>query len=154
MSQTADEGKEYKKFDDPQLVAYSDSDWAVAHLTTGFCITYVGAAASYGSKRQHCISLSSTEAEFLPHTAAEVIYLHGLLAEMGFEQRHATPMYVDNSGAVERSKDRRSCQRLRHDDQRDLKMREYVAPGATLRSARFILMTKWPTSSPRRCRRP
>eukprot|EP00965_Chrysotila_dentata_P035331 1175116-Pleurochrysis_carterae.AAC.1 len=56
-----------------QLVAYSDSDWAVAHSTTGFCIMYGGAAVSYGSKRQHCISLSSTEAEIVAasHTAAE-----------------------------------------------------------------------------------
>eukprot|EP00965_Chrysotila_dentata_P262380 6214552-Pleurochrysis_carterae.AAC.1 len=38
-----------------------------------------------GSKRQHRISLSSTEAEIVAasHTAAEVIYLRGLLAEMG-----------------------------------------------------------------------
>eukprot|EP00965_Chrysotila_dentata_P146496 4836812-Pleurochrysis_carterae.AAC.1 len=64
-----------------------------------------GAAISYGSKRQHCISMSSTEAEIVAasHTAAEVIYLRGLLAEMGREETQATPMYVDNSGAVERS---------------------------------------------------
>eukprot|EP00965_Chrysotila_dentata_P103436 3413796-Pleurochrysis_carterae.AAC.1 len=63
---------------------------------------YGGAAVSYGSKRQHCIFLSSTEAEIIAasHTAAEVIYLRGLLAsEMGREEAQATPMYVDNSGA-------------------------------------------------------
>eukprot|EP00965_Chrysotila_dentata_P183030 6044087-Pleurochrysis_carterae.AAC.1 len=64
---------------------------------------YGGAAVAYGSKRQHCISLSSTEAEVVAAslTAAEVIYLRGLLAEMGREESQATPMYVDNSGAVE-----------------------------------------------------
>eukprot|EP00965_Chrysotila_dentata_P095893 3169249-Pleurochrysis_carterae.AAC.1 len=36
-------------------------------------------------------------------------------------------MYVDNSGAVELSKERRSCQRSRHVDRRDLKVRVYVA---------------------------
>eukprot|EP00965_Chrysotila_dentata_P040485 1342982-Pleurochrysis_carterae.AAC.1 len=93
---------------------------------------YGGAAVvAYGSKRQHCISLSSTEAEILAasHTAAEVIYLRGLLAEMGREEVRATPMYVDNSGAVELSKERRSCQRSRHVDRRDLKVRDYVAHG-------------------------
>eukprot|EP00965_Chrysotila_dentata_P105568 3486513-Pleurochrysis_carterae.AAC.1 len=92
---------------------------------------YGGAAVSYGSKRQHCISLSSIEAEIVAssHTAAEVIYLIGLLAEMGREEAHATPMYVNNSGAVELSKERRSCQRSRHVDRRDLKVREYVAHG-------------------------
>eukprot|EP00965_Chrysotila_dentata_P066759 2210125-Pleurochrysis_carterae.AAC.1 len=95
---------------------------------------YGGAAVSYGSKRQHCISLSSTEATeaeivAASHTAAEVIYLRGLLAEMGQEEARATLMYLDNSGAVELSKERRSCQRLRHVDRRDLKVREYVAHG-------------------------
>eukprot|EP00965_Chrysotila_dentata_P159855 5280682-Pleurochrysis_carterae.AAC.1 len=90
---------------------------------------YGGAAISYGSKRQHCISLSSTEAEIVAasHTPAEVIYLRGLLAEMGREETQATPMYVDNLGAFELSKERRSCQRSRHVDRRDLKLREYVA---------------------------
>eukprot|EP00965_Chrysotila_dentata_P091517 3021843-Pleurochrysis_carterae.AAC.1 len=73
MAQNADEGIEYQTQRGAQLVAYSDSDWAVAHFTTGFCIMYGGAAVSYGSKRQHCISLSSTEAEIVAasHTAAE-----------------------------------------------------------------------------------
>eukprot|EP00965_Chrysotila_dentata_P078574 2589275-Pleurochrysis_carterae.AAC.1 len=73
MAQNADEGIEYKARGDAQLIAYSDSDWAVAHSITGFCIMYGGAAASYSSKRQHCISISSTEAEIVAasHTAAE-----------------------------------------------------------------------------------
>eukprot|EP00965_Chrysotila_dentata_P204786 6182549-Pleurochrysis_carterae.AAC.1 len=70
-----------------------------------------------------CIALWSTEAEIVAasHTAAEVIYLRGLL-KMGREEVHATPMYADHSGAVELSKDRRSCQRSRHVDRRDLKV--------------------------------
>eukprot|EP00965_Chrysotila_dentata_P262745 6214660-Pleurochrysis_carterae.AAC.2 len=154
MAQRADAGIEFKKGGLAELVAYSDSDWAVSHSTTGFCITFGGTAVSYGSKRQHCILLSSTEAEIVAasHTAAEVIYLRGLLSEMWLEQRHATPMYVDNSGAIELSKDRRSCQRSRHVDRRDLKVREYV-PHGTLRCGRFTPTTTWPTSLPNRWRR-
>eukprot|EP00965_Chrysotila_dentata_P133813 4425651-Pleurochrysis_carterae.AAC.2 len=131
MAQNADEGIKYRTQGGAQLIAYSDSDWAVAYSTTGFCIMYGGAAVSYASKRQHCISLSSTEAELVAasHTAAEVMYLRGLLAEMGRGEARATPMYVDNSGAVELSKERCSCQRSRHVDRRDLKVREYVAHG-------------------------
>eukprot|EP00965_Chrysotila_dentata_P091981 3036149-Pleurochrysis_carterae.AAC.1 len=93
MAQNADAGLEYKTQVGARLIAYFDSDWAVAHSTTGFCIMYGGAAVSYGSKRQHCISLSSTEAEIVAasHTAAEVVYLRGLLAEMGREEASATP---------------------------------------------------------------
>eukprot|EP00965_Chrysotila_dentata_P163858 5409488-Pleurochrysis_carterae.AAC.1 len=72
MAQNADEGIEFKPGGKAELTAYSDSDMAVAHSTTGFCVTFEGAAISYGSKRQHCISLSSTEAEIVAalHTAA------------------------------------------------------------------------------------
>eukprot|EP00965_Chrysotila_dentata_P204389 6182304-Pleurochrysis_carterae.AAC.1 len=49
---------------------------------------------------------------------------------MGREEASATAMYVDNSGAVELSMERRSCHRSRHVDRRDLKVREYVAHGS------------------------
>eukprot|EP00965_Chrysotila_dentata_P048704 1616191-Pleurochrysis_carterae.AAC.1 len=82
MAQTADAGIEFKKGGVAELVIYSDSDWAVSHSTTGFCITFGGASVSYGSKRQQYISLSSVKARIVAasHTAAEVIYLCGLLA--------------------------------------------------------------------------
>eukprot|EP00965_Chrysotila_dentata_P141511 4677412-Pleurochrysis_carterae.AAC.1 len=50
MAQNAEEGIQYKTQGGRQLVAYFDSDWAIAHSTTGFCIMYGGAAVSYGSK--------------------------------------------------------------------------------------------------------
>eukprot|EP00965_Chrysotila_dentata_P146217 4828562-Pleurochrysis_carterae.AAC.1 len=88
MAQSADEGSELKPGGKAELIAYLESNCAVAHSTTGFCVTFGGAATSYGSKRQHCILLSSTEAEIVAasHTAAEVIYLRGLLAEMGHDR--------------------------------------------------------------------
>eukprot|EP00965_Chrysotila_dentata_P105016 3469182-Pleurochrysis_carterae.AAC.1 len=50
---------------------------------------------------------------------------------MGREETQATPMYVDNSGAVELSMERRFCQRSRHVDRRDLKVHdEYIAHGS------------------------
>eukprot|EP00965_Chrysotila_dentata_P143343 4736056-Pleurochrysis_carterae.AAC.1 len=48
---------------------------------------------------------------------------------MGHAQEHPTPLNKDNSGAVELSKERRSCQRSQHVDRRNLKVREYVAHG-------------------------
>eukprot|EP00965_Chrysotila_dentata_P010738 349449-Pleurochrysis_carterae.AAC.1 len=56
MAQNADDGIKFKTQGGAQLIAYSDSDWAVAHSITGFCVMYGGAAVAYGSKRQHCIS--------------------------------------------------------------------------------------------------
>eukprot|EP00965_Chrysotila_dentata_P149872 4949085-Pleurochrysis_carterae.AAC.2 len=95
MANTADEGIEFKSEGEAELMAYSDGGWAVAHSTTGFCITFGGAAISYGSKRQHCISLLSTEAKIVAasHAAAEVFFLRGLLEEMGQEQQRPTTMH-------------------------------------------------------------
>eukprot|EP00965_Chrysotila_dentata_P204767 6182536-Pleurochrysis_carterae.AAC.1 len=71
---------------------------------------------------------------------------------MGREEARATPMYVDNSEAVELSKERRSCQRLRRVDRRDLKVREYIAYGGievlicgycTPSILLFVLFIRW-----------
>ena len=90
-----------------------------------------GAAVSWRSTRQHSISMSSTEAGIIAASdaALEIIYIRGLLAEMGFRQEKPTVLYVDNSGAVELSRDLKSCQRSRHVERRYLKIRELVAAG-------------------------
>eukprot|EP00965_Chrysotila_dentata_P173893 5740235-Pleurochrysis_carterae.AAC.1 len=46
---------------------------------------------------------------------------------MGQEQQRPTTMHIDNIEAVEFSEERRSCQRSRHVDRRDLKVRKFVA---------------------------
>eukprot|EP00965_Chrysotila_dentata_P001644 54729-Pleurochrysis_carterae.AAC.1 len=51
MAQTANEGIGFKAGGESRLVAYSDSDWAVSHSTTGFFVMFGGAVVSYGSKR-------------------------------------------------------------------------------------------------------
>ena len=61
--------------------------------------------------------------------ACEILYIRGLLAEMGAPQTEPTILYVDNSGAVALSKDLKSCQRSRHIERRYLKIRELVAQG-------------------------
>mmetsp|Transcript_68565 Transcript_68565/g.187983 ORF Transcript_68565/g.187983 Transcript_68565/m.187983 type:complete len:82 (+) Transcript_68565:586-831(+) len=47
---------------------------------------------------QHSIALSSTEAEIMAASlaAAEIIFLRGLLREMGVDMSEPTVLYVDN----------------------------------------------------------
>ena len=61
--------------------------------------------------------------------ATEIMYVRGLLREMGADMSAPTVLHVDNSGAVELSKDLKSCQRSRHIERRHLKLRELVAGG-------------------------
>eukprot|EP00965_Chrysotila_dentata_P239427 6203103-Pleurochrysis_carterae.AAC.1 len=43
-------------------------------------------------------------------TCAEIVYLRGLLEEMGRSPTApVTKLYIDNAGALELAKDRRSC---------------------------------------------
>ena len=39
----------------------SDSDWYVRRSTTGYVITLAGGCVAHGSRRQHCIAMSSTD---------------------------------------------------------------------------------------------
>ena len=114
----------------PELHAYSDSNWSTSHSTSGWAILYCGAVIGYGSKRQQSIALSSTEAEIMAASmaATEIMYFRGLLAELGHELE-PTVLHVDNQGAVELSRDMKSCQRSRHIERRYLKVRELVALG-------------------------
>ena len=74
--------------------------------------------------------MSSTEAEIIAASACalEIVHTRVLLRELGLTQ-DVTPLYVDNSGAVELSRDRKSCHRSRHVDRRYFKVRELHALG-------------------------
>ena len=61
--------------------------------------------------------------------ALKIAFMRTLLAEMGVDTSEPTPLHVDNSGAVELSKHRKSCQRSRHVKQRYFKVRKLVAEG-------------------------
>ena len=113
------------------LYAHSDSDWSVGHSTTGWACFFAGVGFAYASKRQNCIAMSSTEAEIIAASACalEIIHFRTLLGEMGLPQTEPTKLYVDNSGAVELARDRKSCHRSRHVDRRYFKVRELVYEG-------------------------
>ena len=114
-----------------ELHAFSDADWNVTHSTSGWVVMLGGSAIAYGSKRQHSVALSSTEAEIMAASlaAAEIVHLRGVLLEMGYDVRRLTPLYIDNSGGMQLSKDLKSCQRSRHIERRYLRLREWVAEG-------------------------
>ena len=89
---------------------------------------------AYASKRQTCIAMSSTEAELIAAStlALEVSDFRTLLREMGLGDSEPTRLYVDNSGALQLSRDRRSCHRSRHVDRRYFKVRELSHAGEVL----------------------
>jgi ATP-binding cassette subfamily B (MDR/TAP) protein 1 len=78
--------------DEFNLEGYVDSDFAgkVDHRrsTTGYVFTLGSTAISWVSQLQKIVTISTTEAEYVAVTEAskELIWLQGLLTELGFEQ--------------------------------------------------------------------
>lgn len=89
------------------LVAYSDADWAgcpdTRRSVTGWCMFLGSSLISWKSKKQPRVSKSSTESEYRAMSAAcsEIVWLRGLLAELGFTQSNPTPLYADNTSAIQ-----------------------------------------------------
>jgi len=132
MAQTAQLGITFDgdSPDAARMFCECDSDWAVGHSTTGWASCLAGCAFAYASKRQACIALSSTEAEIIAASACAVEATHfiTLLEEMGLPQE-SVEIRVDNQGAVELSRDRKSCHRSRHVDRRYFKVCELSYEG-------------------------
>jgi hypothetical protein len=90
-----------------RLVAYSDADWAgcldTRRSVTGWCMFLGDSLISWKSKKQACVSKSSIESEYRAMSAAcsEIVWLRGLLAELGFSQFDSTPLHADNTSAIQ-----------------------------------------------------
>ena len=90
-----------------RLVAYSNADWASCsdthHSITGWCMFLGNFLVSWKSKKQDRVSKSSTESEYRVMSSAcyEIIWLRGLLGELGFPQVEPTPFHADNTSAIQ-----------------------------------------------------
>lgn len=60
------------------------------------------ASISWKCKRQDRVSKSSTKAEYRAVSTAcsAIIWLCGILDELGFSQPHSTPLHADNTSAI------------------------------------------------------
>ena len=86
-----------------QLWAYSDADWTgcrdTRKSTIGWCMFLGDSLISWKSKKQDSVSKSSTKLEYCAMFVAcsEIIWLCGILAELGFTQTQPTPLHVGNT---------------------------------------------------------
>ncbi len=104
------------------MLGFSDADWAGDQedrkSNTGFVFKLNGAAISWVSRKQNCVTLSSMEAEFVALTEAtqEVVWLRKVLAEMGEIQTNPTCMFEDNQSCISFVKNGRLNKRSKHID--------------------------------------
>lgn len=110
------------------LAGMSDADWATRHSTSGYVFHLAQAAISWGSKRQHCVALSSCEAEIvaLSEAAKEGVYLTRALAEFGFTSTEPTTLATDNKAARDLAYNPEHHDKTKHIERRHFFIREMV----------------------------
>jgi hypothetical protein len=89
-----------------QVHGYMDVDWAGnvsdRRSTSGFMFSFGSAAASWSSKKQPTVVLSSTKAEYrgATITACEVVWLQKLLSDLGQLVDALVVIYCDNISSI------------------------------------------------------
>ncbi|KAM2009450.1 hypothetical protein ACFX16_004219 [Malus domestica] len=95
-----------KKNNHTTIIGYTDADWAGNSIdrksTTGFCTFVGGNLVTWKSKKQSVVARSSAEAEYraMASTACELIWLKGLLGDLGFSHTQPMSMFCDNQAAM------------------------------------------------------
>ena len=76
----------------------------------------VTSLVSWKSKKQDRVSKSSTESKYHAMSSAcfEIVWLQGLLAELGFPQIKPTPLHADNTSAIQITANRVFHKRTKH----------------------------------------
>ena len=130
-----------------ELIGFADADWAgdvdSRRSTSGYIFLLYGCIISYKSALQHCVSLSTCEAEYVAaaEAAREAIWLTNLIAEISVK---VLPVPItlneDNEGAIALAKNPVGHGRNKHIQLRHHFLRELVNTGK-------IVMTKIPTES-------
>ena len=88
------------------LSAYSDADHAGdvnnRKSVSGYAVLYGNGAVIWSSKKQNCVSISSTEAEYDAASEAtmDLAWVRQLLADLHKAPGGPTKLYVDNESAV------------------------------------------------------
>ncbi|XP_062085432.1 secreted RxLR effector protein 161-like [Humulus lupulus] len=103
------------------LVGYSDSDWAGSlddrKSTSGGCFYIGNNLVSWFSKKQHSISLSTAEAEYIAagSCCTQLIWLNKMLTNYGYPQKSLT-LFCDSTSAINISKNPVQHSRTKHID--------------------------------------
>jgi hypothetical protein len=113
------------------LRGFVDSDFAGdkdgRKSRSGFLFYIGGNLISWTSKKQHRLGTSSTHAEIMAASLAakEVVYLRGILGDLGFAQNWPTELYEDNGGCIQIAKGEGGT-RSKHFELDDLYIQEKV----------------------------
>ncbi|KXJ78615.1 hypothetical protein RP20_CCG004117 [Aedes albopictus] len=107
---------------DSNLVMYVDADWASDAKTrksnSGYLFLLGGGPICWGSRKQTCIALSSTEAEFVAvaESCQELLWIDRLLADFSVNTAKPIIIHEDNQSCIKQLESGRSTNRSKHVD--------------------------------------
>ena len=107
--------------------SYAD-DFDTRRSTSGFLMMYNDAPVIWKSRLQSMVTHSTTEAEFIAASYA-CKQLRQLLHELNRDEALATPIHIDNQGALKLIANRQVHARTKHLDIRYMSIRELEANG-------------------------
>ena len=117
---TKDLGLTYQKDEKGELVGWTDSSWACdiddSRSTSGYLMQLNGAAVSWCSQKQPTVAKSTCEAEYMGQSDAgsEIVWLRGLLKDLGIHPIGPTTLYADNQGAIRLANNPENHRRTKH----------------------------------------
>lgn len=103
-----------------ELEGYADANWAESQVdrksNSGYIFFVYGAAISWSCRKQKCVALSSTEAEYIALCDAtqELIWLRSLLKDFGIQQVCSTTIYEDNQSCLKLAESDKPSIKLKH----------------------------------------
>ena len=117
------------------LLGWADANWAGDTATrrshTEYVLILNGGAISLKSRRQHNVSLSTSEAEYVAASQCgqDVLYLRGMHSDFAVPQSDPTAIYEDNMACIAMSENPVRRKYSRHINIRRYVVRELVHAG-------------------------
>lgn len=114
------------------LMGYADANWAENRIdrksNSGFIFQMNGGSVNWSCKKQTCVSLSSTEAEFIALSEAckEALWLRELLNDMMLKQSKPTIIYEDNQSCLRMIKNEKLSNRTKHIDTKIYFVKDHI----------------------------
>jgi len=131
LRDTAEFGIKFRD-DDFNLFAYSDADWAgdldSRRSTTGYVVYAAGGPIAWQSKLQSTVAVSTMEAEYMAAFGAiqELIWIKGVLSEVGFDYVDPIILHMDSKSAMALAKNPTHYKRSKHIDIKYHWLREHT----------------------------
>lgn len=128
---TCEYGMLYSHESGAVLSGYCDADWAGSaddrKSTLGRCFFLGNDLISWFSKKQNCVSLSTSEAEYIAarSSCSKLVWMKQMLTEYNVTQ-HVMTLYCDNLSAINISKNPIQHSRTKHIDIRYHFIRDLV----------------------------